>query len=55
MTSSEKSFIQEGLEGNSSIIEMGGLIYYDKKMNCVYYGTVLKLALHLRTGQLLQF
>ena len=39
----------------SSIIDVGGLIYYDKKKNCVYYGTALKLALHLVTGKLLQF
>ena len=48
-------YIQEGLEGASSIIDVGGLTYYDKKMNCVYYGTDLKLALHIRTGKILQF
>ena len=45
----KKFYIQEGLEGASSIIDVGGLIYYDKKMNCVYYGTALKLTLHLCT------
>ena len=48
-------YIYEELEGESSIIDVGSLIYYDKKMNCVYYGTALKLSLNLRTGRLLRF
>ena len=48
-------YTQEELEGASSIIDVGSLIYYDKKMNYVYYGTALKFALHLRTGKLPQF
>ena len=51
----KKFYIQEGSEGASSIIDVDGLIYCDKKMNYVYYGTTLKLALHLHTGKLLQF
>ena len=39
----------------SSIIDMYSIIYCDKIMNCVHYGTAMKLAIHLRTGQLLQF
>ena len=46
-------YIQELLEGVSSIINVGGLIYYDNRMNCVYYGTAFKLVLHLLTGRLL--
>ena len=46
-------YIQEGLDGDSSIIDVGSLIYCDKKINCVYYGTALKLSLHIHTGQLL--
>ena len=55
MTWPKNFYIQEGLEGASSIIDVGSLIYYDKKMKLVYYGTTLKLSLHLRTGQLFQF
>ena len=55
MTCSEKIYIQEGLEGASSIIEVGSLIYYEKKMNCVHYGTATKLTLCLLTEKLLQF
>ena len=56
MTWSGKIFyIWEELEGASSIVNFGSLIYYDNKMNCVYYGTALKLALHLRIGKLPQF
>ena len=55
MTLPKKFYTQEGLEGASSIIDVGGLIYYDKKMNCVYYGNAPKLALHLHTGKINQF
>ena len=51
----KKIYIQKWFEGDSSIIDVGGLIYYDTKINCVYYGTALKLALRLCTGKLPQF
>ena len=38
-----------------SIIDVDSLIYYDTKMNCVYYDIALKLSLQLRKGKLLQF
>ena len=44
-----------GVRGVYSIINVDSLIYYDKKMNCVYYGTPLKLSLCLNAGQLIQF
>ena len=48
-------YIQERLDLFSSIIDVGSLIYCDKKLNCIYYGTDLKISLHLHTVQLIQF
>ena len=43
-------YTQEVLYGASSSTNGGILIYYDNKMNSVYYGTTLKLVLHLHPG-----
>ena len=48
-------YIQEELEEDPSIINVGIIIYYDNKTKCVYYGTDLKIVLHHSLGQLLQF
>ena len=53
MTWSKNIYIQEGLEGASSIIDLGVLVNPDKKMNFAYFGTAPKVALNLHTGQLL--
>ena len=53
MTWSLKIYIQEGLDGDSSIIDVISLIYYNKIMNFVYYVTALKLSLCIRIGQLI--
>ena len=50
MTKLKKICIQGGIEGASPIINVVSFIYYDKKMNCVYYKTALKPILHLCTG-----
>ena len=51
----EKFYIQEGLEGGFSISNLVSLICSDNKIRCVYCDTALKIILHFRTGQLIQF
>ena len=48
-------YIQEVLEGIYSIINVVILVYSEKKINYIYYGTTSKLVLFHHTGQLLQF